>query len=78
MKCPIDRGILKEITVYGETYLMCRDCQESGENTYWKFPEDSESYFAIERIEDIVEYKNEIRRKSLKKYYNVTDVEDED
>lgn len=63
MKCPRDRGILKKITVYGETYLMCNDCREEGKKRYFT-PE-------MEEIEDILEYKNEIRRRAFTKLLEI-------
>ena len=69
MKCPKCHGTLKEITVYEKTYLLCNDCEEDGVRTYWT-PE-------LKEIEDIVEYKNEIRRKALKKLLGFTDIHED-
>jgi hypothetical protein len=50
--------------VYGTTYLNCKET-----NQYFT-PE-------LEEIENITEYKNKIRREALKKYYNITNIDDE-
>ena len=65
MKCPTCSTPMIEITVYGETYLMCKE---------------ERLYFTTEKeeIEDIVEYKNKIRRKALKEYFKITEIDDED
>lgn len=64
MKCPICRGPLIKLKVYGTTYLNCKET-----NQYFT-PE-------LEEIENITEYKNKIRREALKKYYNITNIDDE-
>lgn len=69
MKCPRCRGMLVEIKVYGKTYLMCNECQESGEKSYWT-PD-------LKEIEDITEYKNRIRRKALKKRLNIAEIDED-
>ena len=84
MKCPKDRGMLVEIKVYGTTYLMCKGCNEGWEgtskNSYWEVDTDNEGNdYIVAEIEDIAEYKNEIRRKALKKLLGFTEVhEDQD
>jgi hypothetical protein len=65
MKCPICQGQMATMTVYGITYHKCE-----GTNTYF----DS----SLNRIENILEYKNAIRRKALKEYYKITELDDED
>jgi hypothetical protein len=53
------------MTVYGITYHKCKE-----EGTYFKSD--------LTEVEDIVEYKNAIRRMALKEYYKITGVYDED
>jgi len=48
---------------------MCNDCQESGKKSYWT-PD-------LKEIEDIVEYKNNIRRRALKKRLNITEIDED-
>lgn len=48
---------------------MCKGCQESDNITYWT-PD-------LKEIEDIVEYKNEIRREALKKRLNITKIDED-
>ena len=47
---------------------MCKGCQGSDNTIYWT-PD-------LKEIEDIVEYKNEIRRKALKKRLNITEIDE--
>ena len=54
MKCPRCRGSLKTMTIYQKNYHRCDEC------VIYLTPE-------LEEIEDITEYKNEIRREALKK-----------
>ena len=65
MKCPDCSTNLVTLIVYKKMYLKCNECQ------IYFTPE-------LEEIEDIVEYKNKIRRKALKKLLNITEVEDQE
>jgi hypothetical protein len=53
------------MVVYGVTYHKCEK-----ESTYFDY--------RLKEIEDILEYKNAVRRKALKAYYKITEVDDED
>lgn len=65
MKCPDCSTNLLTMTVYEKTYHKCPECMV---------------YFTpkLEDIYDIVEYKNKIRRRALKKLLNITEVEDQE
>lgn len=60
MKCPNCRTNLTTLIVYEKTYHKCGEC-----GTYFT-PE-------LKEIDDILEYKNKIRRKALREYLKVDD-----
>ena len=61
MKCPNCHEETKTFIIYQKSYHKCVECM-----VYYT-PD-------LEEIEDIVEYKNEIRRKALKKLLGFTEI----
>ena len=64
MKCQNCLGSLKTITIYQETYLKCAECSK------YYTPD-------LVEIEDILEYKNKIRRQALKKLLNISEIDED-
>lgn len=65
MKCPRCRSLLKTLTIYEKNYHRCDEC------VIYFTPE-------LEEIEDIIEYKNKIRRKALEKRLRYEIIEDQE